>query len=124
MGFGSTRIPVQLCFNSKSKVLESVSKSSAPASMKKPSFNCEYNESISKGGCPTSYLSFEEDFVNVSRLAILAPRVDLLDREGEVVGKGGGRPQVVLGKCIDQKFFILLKAVQVRPGTKVIRCFI
>ena len=46
----------------------------------------------------------------------MAPRVDLLDREGEVVGKGGGRPQVVIGKCIDQKFFILLKAVQVRPG--------
>ena len=43
VGFGSTRIPVQLCFNSKSKVLESVSKSSAPASMKKPSFNCEYD---------------------------------------------------------------------------------
>ena len=43
VGFGSTKIPVQLCFNSKSKVLESVSKSSAPASMKKPSFNCEQN---------------------------------------------------------------------------------
>ena len=46
----------------------------------------------------------------------MAPRVDLLDRGGEVVGKDGGRPQVVIGKCIDQKFFILLKAVQVRPG--------
>ena len=41
VGLGSTGIPVQLCFNSKSKVFESVSKSFAPASMKKPPFNYE-----------------------------------------------------------------------------------
>ena len=114
MGLGSTKIPVQLCFNSKRRVFESVSKSSAPASMKKPSFNCENNELIIKWGF-SYYLSFEENLVNVCRLPILAPRVDLLHRDREVVGQGGRRPQVVFGKCIAQKFCILLKAVQVRP---------
>lgn len=82
--------------------------------MKKPSFNCENNELIIKWGF-SYYLSFEENLVNVCRLPILAPRVDLLHRDREVVGQGGRRPQVVFGKCIAQKFCILLKAVQVRP---------
>ena len=37
-GFGSTKSPVQFFFNSKNKVLEKVSPSKAPASIKNPSF--------------------------------------------------------------------------------------
>ena len=62
-----------------------------------------------------SYLPFEEDLVYVCRLAELAPGVDLLHRDGEVVWKGGWRPKVVFGKSSAQIFRVLLKAVQVRP---------
>ena len=62
-----------------------------------------------------SYLPFEEDLIYVGRLAVLAPRVDLLHRDGEVVWKGGWRSKVVFGKSIAQKFRVLLKTVQVRP---------
>ena len=70
------------------------------------------------------YLPSEKDLVYVSRLAVLAPGVDLLDRDGEVVGQGGRRPQVVFGKSIAQKFCLLFKAVEVRPRKDaVIRLF-
>ena len=150
VGFGSTRIPVQLCCNSNKRVFESVSKSSAPASMKKPSLTwrkspnphpgslknfsdsimccCmkyfgghtstsifrslkESYQAVKAWSCVSltcagvqtwiqwirykslsvTYLSFEEDFIDVSRLSVLAPSVHLLDRNREVVRKDGRR---------------------------------
>ena len=53
VGLGSTSSPVQPCSSSNRRLLESVSKSSAPASMKKPPLTPRLKMTVSRyTGCP------------------------------------------------------------------------